>query len=291
MLKSLTIKNYKSLYNITIELGRINIFIGENGCGKTNILEALAVAGASKALDMDAEGLYNRGVRPAKPNLTFSSFKGLKQNKKIRIDLEFQERDEFLIVPSVLYCEDENDIYCKWKDEFLIYLIDETELHLNKKMQDIITHKPVINKRWFINDFSQLTEYVVYSLNTKSLRGINSESRKTPLGINGESLDILLSQFSGQEWDQLTKYCYLIFWLDEIFTDEKDSLKFKGHKLGRSNSILYFKDRFMRKKEMNNVFSAENANDGVLYILFYLALFISRKTPCFFGIDNIETCL
>ena len=41
MLRELTIKNYKSILDHTIELGRINVFIGENGCGKTNILEAV----------------------------------------------------------------------------------------------------------------------------------------------------------------------------------------------------------------------------------------------------------
>jgi AAA15 family ATPase/GTPase len=51
MLKRLTVENDKSVHNVTLELSRINIFIGENGCGKTNILEALAMASASKALE------------------------------------------------------------------------------------------------------------------------------------------------------------------------------------------------------------------------------------------------
>ncbi len=83
MLRKLAIKNYKSIYDISVDLGRINVFIGENGCGKTNILEALAMAGASKNLDMTIEGLYNRGVRVARPQLTFSSFSKLQQHNKI----------------------------------------------------------------------------------------------------------------------------------------------------------------------------------------------------------------
>jgi len=43
--------------------------------------------------------------------------------------------------------------------------------------------------------------------------------------------------------------------------------------------------------KQNNTLSAENSNEGVLHVLFYLALFISSKTPRFFGIDNIETAL
>ncbi len=133
MLRELTIKNYKSICNITVDLGEINIFIGENGSGKTNILEALAMAGASKGLDLNVGGLYNRGVRVAKPNLTFSSFAGLRQSKKIKIDMTFREENDEFNVPSVLYCEDENDIYSKWKDENRIYLLtlDEPELRIH----------------------------------------------------------------------------------------------------------------------------------------------------------------
>ena len=31
MLKKIEIKNFKSIYNESIELGRVNVFIGENG--------------------------------------------------------------------------------------------------------------------------------------------------------------------------------------------------------------------------------------------------------------------
>jgi len=49
MLTNLHIENYKSIHNLDIDLGRVNVFIGENGCGKSNILEALAFASAAKS--------------------------------------------------------------------------------------------------------------------------------------------------------------------------------------------------------------------------------------------------
>ncbi len=284
MLKKLTIKNYKSICDAAIELGRINIFIGENGCGKTNILEALAMASASKTLDLNAEGLSNRGVRIAKPDLTFSSFAGVPQKNKISINLEFQENDKKFELPSTLYSENKQDIYAKWKDDSLNCLIDKDGLHLHKG-------KETIEEKWIVDDVNRLTKYVIFTLDAKALRGIRSESKRMPLGINGESLDILLSQFTDQEWEELQNYKHLISWLEAAFIDKKDSLKFKGHKLGRSNSILYFRDKYMLKKNMKNVFSAENANDGILHVLFYLALFMSPKTPSFFAADNIDISL
>lgn len=46
MLKEVRIKNYKSIDKLKLELGRVTILIGENGCGKSNILEAIALASA-----------------------------------------------------------------------------------------------------------------------------------------------------------------------------------------------------------------------------------------------------
>ena len=80
-----------------------------------------------------------------------------------------------------------------------------------------------------------------------------------------------------------------ISWIEDIFFDNEEIYKMQGYKLGRSKSNHYFRDKFMQKK--NNLFSAENANEGALELLFYLTLFISRKTPDFFAIDNIENGL
>jgi AAA15 family ATPase/GTPase len=44
MIRTLPIKNYKSIVNSAIELGRVNVFIWANSCGKTNFLEAIALA-------------------------------------------------------------------------------------------------------------------------------------------------------------------------------------------------------------------------------------------------------
>lgn len=363
MLREIKIENYKSILNDTIELGRINVFIGANGSGKTNILEALAMVAASKDNDLNVEGLYNRGVRVTKPNLTFSSFKGSKNNRKINIEFKLQRKkeelkqdidnvkkiisrsglpivigdsDKFYIfgISSILYCENENDIYSEWRDEFSdiidneLFMIpssqfsqgsiyadmylkelkdinDELSIEFDKKLDtlELLKRLRARLEDHYIDHFSPkfrqninsvleleyMREFMIYTLNTQALRGIISESKKQPLGINGEGLDILLANFGDAESERIQQYNYLVSWLDEMVLDEKDVLKYKGHKLGRSTSILYFKDKFMRKN--NNVFSAENANEGALHILFYLALFISKKTPQLFAIDNIETAL
>ena len=302
MIQEITISNFKSILSDSIQLGNINVLIGENGCGKTNILEAIGMLGAAVDLNLDINGLSTRGIRVTKPALTMSSFLGVKPigNVEIGIQLDGEEGKRRIAFSP----ENVSDIFTDW----LIKSLSDNAF--DSLVAPMIEHKLIeelvkrIGANWEeygmakdaivrvkeirpIHDF--LAQYAIYNLDTQSLRGVSASSLKTPLGIYGEGLDVLLNDFSKEEWEELLQYSHLISWLENIVLDKGDNLKFKGHKLGRSNSILYFRDKYMRKN--NNVFAAENSNEGVLHVLFYLALFISKKTPKFFAIDNIETAL
>ena len=74
MIRKLHIEGFKSVASETIELGRINCFIGANGTGKSNLLEALGVLGAAAKGVVDDESLMRRGVRPGLPRLYKASF-------------------------------------------------------------------------------------------------------------------------------------------------------------------------------------------------------------------------
>ena len=77
MLEEITIKNFKSITDDTISLGRVNVFIGENGSGKSNILEALMFASIAETYStIDADILFANGVRVSKPALMLSSVLG-----------------------------------------------------------------------------------------------------------------------------------------------------------------------------------------------------------------------
>jgi len=43
MIKEIRIENYKFIQKLRLNPGRITVLIGENGCGKNNILEAIAL--------------------------------------------------------------------------------------------------------------------------------------------------------------------------------------------------------------------------------------------------------
>ncbi|BAB66182.1 AAA family ATPase [Sulfurisphaera tokodaii] len=60
MIRELSIQNFKSLENVKIELGKINVLVGPNGSGKTAIIESLLLIRnlVSKILGMSPFGLW-----------------------------------------------------------------------------------------------------------------------------------------------------------------------------------------------------------------------------------------
>ncbi len=304
MYSKLKISNFKSIVDIEVELGRFNVFIGENGCGKTNILEAVALLSGAKTGDLTPEELINRGVRVSKPALMTSSFLGFRVGKDISIDLDDKMKAQ-------LYCENKDDIYSKWRDRVVELKLKEFEglisnipneaqdnsskPHSEKKIElSKIEFNKILTKllsKLNVEPFieSSLDEFIIYSLNTNALRGIAQLSKRLPLGIYGEGFDTLIKTFSAEEKKSLGELMETIQWLEDIVIDEELELRSQKHSLGQSNSILYFTDKYMKKQK--KILSAENANEGILYLLFYFTLFISKKTPKFFAIDNIETAL
>ena len=52
MIERVHIKNFKSIYDLDINVGRINLFIGENGAGKSNILESELILSNQDIIDI-----------------------------------------------------------------------------------------------------------------------------------------------------------------------------------------------------------------------------------------------
>jgi AAA15 family ATPase/GTPase len=84
MIDRIEIHAFKSIQEANLELGAFNVFIGANGSGKSNILEAIGVLGAAAAGRVGDESLLYRGVRPGLPDLYKTSFRGHKRRNTIR---------------------------------------------------------------------------------------------------------------------------------------------------------------------------------------------------------------
>ncbi|MFK7949255.1 MAG: AAA family ATPase [Saprospiraceae bacterium] len=283
MVESIHIKNFKSIADEKIELGRVNVLIGSNGSGKSNILEAIAFLSASLvSRNIDKNILFGKGVRLAKPSLMITSERGKKQEENILIDAMLEDEKNHSINA---YNNSSNGNF-EWKIEDRFAIEDFKEGFLDKETAEMF-----FKMFWDKTSELYLSEFLIYTLNTLTLRGLATVSHQSPVGIYGENLDVLIANFNNKERNQLKEYFYLIDWLENYILDTEDALKLRGFKQNLSTSRLYFEDKYMMRKDNNHIFSSENANEGILHLFFYLAIMISEKTPSFFAIDNIESCL
>ena len=130
MISKIEISNYKSIENLILDLGRVNVFIGENGAGKSNILEAIALASATAAEKLDNEFLVSRGIRLTKPEFMRSAFQKPMTLNPISLKIENQEEESIEIS-----LENDNSPYSKWKSKININRknINFNEIHTSIK--------------------------------------------------------------------------------------------------------------------------------------------------------------
>ncbi len=129
MLTSFSVSNFKSLLDVTIEPGSFNVFIGANGCGKSNILEALALLAGDVTNRTTPEDLYNRGYRVARPAITRSAFEGLEPDTRIVLSISQEHGEPF---DAILLPDEAMGIASVWWD-----LLDGSPLEPVAAGQDI----------------------------------------------------------------------------------------------------------------------------------------------------------
>jgi predicted ATPase len=309
MINKIKIKNFKSIEDLEFELGKLNVIIGANGSGKTNILEAIVMGAAASASKLDYEFLGNR-IRITSPEFMRNAFPNTTE-KEIQLKF-YQENKEFFYK----LINDKND-YRKWIEinrtnfqtettQLLMDLISGDK-NLLKELEDddaksflaslnTIRKKdsfsegfsdiiPVISDKIIKDEFSlnEISEFLIYTPELSYLRRFEEFSQITPLGVKGEGLFNLLKQIlsNKRKKKQITDIknnLHLLDWFDDF--DIPENLMSNEFKIA-------IKDRFI-KSELN-YFDQSSSNEGFLYLLFYLVLFTGEKTPPFFAIDNIET--
>ncbi len=274
MITSIKIENYKSVQNSELELGRFNVLIGENGCGKSNILEAFAFASAAIDNKLHNEYFVSRGIRMVKPELMRSAFLSENISKNIRIQLNTDDE-------NVKYDCDlahSNILFEKWVNSKSLSKTKTRIEFLNRisnNFKNELSEEDIIKLNIYFLD-----SFLIYAPENSSLRTFEKEGQIEPLGIRGEGLFKLLKTFSKDELQLLNENLKLIDWFND-FELPQNTLS--------NEFYLSIKDKYI--DESIKGFDQKSSNEGFLYLLFYLSLFISNKTPQFFAIDNIENAL
>ena len=278
MIEEIHIQNFKSLYDLKIKTGRINLFIGENGSGKSNLLEALVFVSAAEANKLDNEFLVSRGIRVTEPTLMRSAF-DLKK-KKIKISVRYIGCSEKYIF------ENDDKSYSNWTFTSTSLLRDEhlSAVHHGDEgrsltKEDNILLKKIDTSKLLTSHFYE--KFIIYSPENTSLRIFSKEGQIQPLGINGEGLLKLLKVINNYEdksyINTIIESLQLFNWFENI-TMPSD--------ISSAENKVVIKDKYLYKE-----FDQRSANEGFLFILFYITLIVAKETPKAFAIDNIDASL
>ncbi len=305
MISHLSVKNYKSLQELDMELGRVTVLIGANGSGKSNILEAIALCSAAAGNKLDHEFLASRGIRvPDDPRFMRSAFEAQHTEEDIAIAVtggynESSFADSAVVEPKTFHCvlrNKDHTGYSTWRDvaieganhsEDTIKSLQERLQALNpslniKAVHEIVRKLEEISRNLSVPD--NLQDFLIYSPENTSLRTFETEGQIQPLGIKGEGLFKLLTVLSNQQdkesITEIKKRLTLLDWFDNFEV---------APGVSTGERTLNIKDRYL--DDSLSYFTQKSANEGFLFLLFYFTLFISRETPSFFAIDNIDASL
>jgi predicted ATPase len=277
MITQLKIENYKSIQDLTLDVGRVNVLIGENGCGKSNILEAIALAGAARENKLDDISLENRGIRVPEPKLMRSAFNSENGDKNILVTIMLDNLTQEYILKN------DNNRYSKWIDLKNDKRIERLVLELikNQPIGEGLQAIPITEK---IQEQNDLIDFIIYSPENTPLRNFSLDPKIEPLGDKGEGLLRLLiytqhdaHQSKDSELNDIQETLELFGWFDAIKIPDDFSLIDKN---------ITIKDRYLEMP-----FDQRSANEGFLLVLFYITLVVSKYTPKIFAIDNIDTSL
>jgi hypothetical protein len=294
-LREIHIGGFKSVLDQSVSLGRVNCFIGANGVGKSNVLEALGVLGAAATGRVDDEAIIRRGVRAGLPRLFKTSFAGTKIPPHITLEAQGEPSATFRV--SLLNPLDKPKPAWSFKTEFLSSgetqivsrgvrtdNLDETRGLSALKVVDLQPGDPASLL------LKALQEYVIYTPNTPALRAtVPDPQTRVPVGLVGGGLAEGFEALKrGVDEAHLDEVLGLIDWVSDVgVTDVVGDLL--SPSVPRTKNVLKFTDRFMAASR--NTLTAADASEGALYVLFAAVLCLSPSSPSIFAIDNLDSAL
>lgn len=296
-LKRISIGNFKSLYNTSFEPGKVNVFIGANGSGKSTILEAIGLLSAAMTDRVDDGSIQRKGVRLSVPTLYKSRFES-NNRAKPTIDLSVEWEEGGLFQYDVHLTPPADTGYWKYHSES--FFQDGEKLwgrnSASQKQSNnyigffLIDEDPVLNKGRKIAEY--LKNYGIFQPNTLVLRGTAADpNQMTPVGLNGGRLAEALSDIIKKEDEDIClgslymdDVLEMIDWASDISVDipKKTSL---NSNIPTTRQVIEFRDRFMKSTAK---FTGYDASEGALYVLFMLCLAMHPQAPAVFAIDSFD---
>jgi energy-coupling factor transporter ATP-binding protein EcfA2 len=306
MIRHLTIDGFKTLVKMELELGRMNVFVGANGSGKSNLLEAVGILGSAAFGRVDDETLLRRGVRPGVPSLYKTAFPSIKVPR-----LRFQAVSDAGASYGVSLWNPIPHPDRTWSDyawwfmserlvgskQNVIVSREENSSELYNPSQGLAALKTVELPPGApaLRLMNQLRSYGIHSPNTPSLRGLTQDLQsREPVGLAGgrlpEAVDELLAtaRKKPELAEALEEVRELLDWAADFSAAPSVEVRLSPS-AARSRLVIQFVDRFMAKGR--NTLTGYDASEGALYILYFAVMALHPKAPPCLAVDNVDQAL
>lgn len=317
MITRLAIRRFKSIRKSSFKPGRVNLFIGGNGAGKSNVLEAIGVVSAALERGTSDDDLGRKGVRITPPELMKSAFKHLALPRTLQITAELPDDTTYRVNLSG---SPENTMLAFFSEECThgaekIFgrsprgsrVLGESisgKLSGHRSIWDQVRNAfefpPAV-----ANALESLYKFSIYTPQTDFLRGVKSGRVHTPpIGLHGEGLPEAVRGLARQlrrfgrrkkyraEYEltrRATRLALLPQWASGIKVGKIEEYMASRDMPDRDRDMVYFIDKFMHGRR--NTLSVYDSSEGTLFLLFTAVLLSHEESPRVFALDNVDSAL
>ncbi len=270
---------FKSIEDLEFEPARVNVFIGANGSGKSNLLEALGVLSAAVHGRVDDEALLRRGGRPGVPALYKCAFSDMKVSKYIYFgawsESASYEVNLFNPIDHPLPVWRYHTENLKRGTSAIAGRSHHTQDKLNPEAGLIalktVDFDPQDEALQLLN---ALRDFAIYSPDTNTLRGLVPDpQQREPMGLSGGQIPNALSALlKAKDTDQyIAGVCRdvlsLIDWAKSYGSASASAVP-RSPSVGSTQRVIKFVDRFM--KSGRDTLTGYDASEGALYVIFHV---------------------
>lgn len=209
MIRKVLIRRFRRVRDVTLELGRLNVFIGANGVGKTSLMEAIALLGAAAGGRVDAGELRARGGRP-KWHRQMSSIEAWSDGASYRAELRNPSGSGWWEFVGERMAEGEVELATREHGSGVVLLDRESKEYLAMTLgptEGLAPGvRPFLGKGPAMELLLELERFVLYSPSPDVMAGrVADPTRVRPLGVAGGGLDAALADAARDRvlWERL----------------------------------------------------------------------------------------
>ncbi len=321
MITEIEIERFKSIRSLRLELGRVNLFIGGNGSGKSNFLEAIGIVSAALSRGLSDSDFRRKGVRITPPALMKSAFKYQDLPRTFTLKVKASSGVQYYCTLS----SSETDTSLSFSHEN--FLQHGEKLFARSPMgasaldtrlkRGMDKYRGIWDQTRSIFDYPEtaaeeidkISSYAIYSPQTEFLRGRRIGAvDMPPMGLHGEGLpsavrtflndlpslrrDRKKGKFGEQEFALVNRAAQLPFapgWASSFQIGKLSEITTSTDMEQANEDMVYFVDSFMHSKR--NKLSVYDSSEGTLFLLFAAMLVAHKQSPKIFAMDNVDSAL